>query len=142
MSDIGKYPQIKFFKKHAADILAGNKTMEARPRSPKWIAAIENTPFVELTYGARYRPATIITLARIKRVEIKPFAEATEEDVRRFGCGWQHRSIEEFVRVHEQWYAKELSKGYPVAWIYFKLVEGYSNPKKSIQTDPLEPGSK
>jgi hypothetical protein len=27
--------------------------------------------------------------------------------------------------VHNEWYSKELAKGYPVVWIFFRLVKRY-----------------
>lgn len=117
-----QYPQIKFLKAAVPEILAGRKTMEARPRSMRWIDEIEQADTVELTWGARFAVPTIFARAHVERVEVKPFAEATQEDVKRFGGRWRNESVAAFVAEHERWYAKELEKGYPVAWIYFTII--------------------
>jgi hypothetical protein len=116
-------PQIKFLKGAVEDILAGGKTMEARPRSLRWIDAISRAGVVELTFGPRFKPPTVFALAEIELVVTKPFSEATAEDVRRFGGGWQDKGVEAFIAVHERWYAAELSEGKPVGWIYFHLLD-------------------
>lgn len=117
-----EYPQIKFLKAAVPDILAGHKTLEARPRSMRWIEGIEKADVVELTWGARFAPPTVFARARIERVEVKPFAAATRQDVVRFGSRWQDEPVATFVAKHEAWYAKLLQKGQPVVWIYFTIV--------------------
>jgi hypothetical protein len=117
-----KLPQIKFLKKSMPEILAGTKTMEARPRSPRWINNFYEGQLVELTYGARFKAPIVFATARIEQIAVKPFADATEEDVKRFGGGWHEKGITAFVAEHERWYADEFAKDYPVVWIYFKLV--------------------
>jgi hypothetical protein len=88
----------------------------------RWIDEIASADVVELTWGARFAPPTVFARARIERVEVKPFAKATKEDVARFGGRWQGESVATFVAKHEEWYAKLLQKEYPVVWIYFTLV--------------------
>jgi hypothetical protein len=117
-----QYPQIKFLKAAVPGILAGQKTLEARPRSMRWIEEIASADVVELTWGARFAAPAVFARARIERVVVKPFAEATKEDVARFGSRWQNESVATFVKKHEEWYAKLLQKGHPVVWIYFTLV--------------------
>ncbi|HEU5187574.1 MAG TPA: hypothetical protein VFT87_03655 [Candidatus Saccharimonadales bacterium] len=123
--EIGKmkeYPQIKFLKAAVPEILDGRKTAEARPRSVRWIDKISNAEIVELTWGARFATPTVFARARLEQVDVKTFAEATQEDVKRFGGRWHDVPVARFVTELEQWYAKELLKGHPVAWIYFTLI--------------------
>jgi len=122
-SSAQKLTQIKFLKKAVMPILSGSKTMEARPRSPRWIDSFHEGQLIELTYGARFKPPVVIATASIERIEIKPFADATEDDARRFGGSWHEKGVTAFIAEHERWYAKELAKGYPVVWIYFTLVD-------------------
>lgn len=124
------YPQVKFLQRNIPDILAHIKTMEVRPRSARWANRVANSPVIALTHGARFSPAKVFALAQVQRVEIKPFAQATAEDVRRFGQGWQHKPVAQFSAAHEGWYAKELGKGHPVVWIYFELIPSSVAPDR------------
>jgi len=123
MSTESKRPAIKFLKHSAEDILAGKKTLEPRPRSLRWIERIEKADVVDLTYGPRMGAPTIFATAKIEKVEIRPFDTITPDDLKRVGYGWELRTVAEFISAYTEWYAKELAKGYPVAWIYFTVIE-------------------
>lgn len=118
-------PQIKFYKDAVPDILSGRKTLEPRPRSPQWIAKIADSKLVDLTYGPRIGVPKIFASAEILKVDTRPFETATMEDLTQIALGWQDKTAEEFVAEYTKWFAKDLTKGYPVAWIYFKLNEAY-----------------
>jgi len=118
-------PQIKFYKDAVPDILSGRKTLEPRPRSPQWIARIAESELVDLTYGPRIGVPKIFASAEILKVDTRPFETATKEDLIQIGLSWQDKTPEEFVEEYTKWFAKDLAKGYPVAWIYFKLKERY-----------------
>ncbi|MBX6722937.1 MAG: hypothetical protein IRY92_06855, partial [Dactylosporangium sp.] len=45
----------------------------------------------------------------------------TADDLRLIGYDWPNRTVEEFVAVYTDWFAKELARGYPVAWIKFEV---------------------
>lgn len=100
----------------------GAKRPKARPRSMRWINEISNAKIVELTWGARFATPTVFARARLEQVDVKTFAEATQEDVKRFGGRWRDVPVARFVTELEQWYAKELRKGHQVVWIYFTLI--------------------
>lgn len=119
----GRNPQIKFFKDAVPYIVSGDKTLEVRPRSPVWVEKITKAELVDLTYGPRFGPPHIFAEAKILRVEVRPFCTTTEDDLRQLGRSWSEKSPQEFAEIHEKWFAKALVKGYPVAWIFFKLVE-------------------
>ena len=118
-------PQIKFYKDAVFDILSEKKTLEPRPRSPQWIAKITDSKLVDLTYGPRIGIQKIFASAEILKVEIRPFESTTREDLIHIALGWQNKTIEEFVTEYTKWFAKDLIKGYQVAWISFKLREVY-----------------
>lgn len=115
-------PVIKFFKDAVEDILAGRKTLEPRPRSPSWIERLGKAGQASLTYGPRFGAPTVFATARITDVAVRPFESVTIEDLARIGYGWSDRSCEEFVAEYTRWFAKELEKGYPVAWISFEVI--------------------
>lgn len=119
------HPQIKFYKDAVPDILSGRKTLEPRPRSPQWIARIADSKLVDLTYGPRIGVPKVFASAEILNVDTRPFETATIEDLVQIALGWQDKSPEEFIQEYTKWFAKDLAKGYPVAWIYFKLKEKY-----------------
>jgi len=116
-------PAIKFFKDAVEDILAGRKTLEPRPRSPSWIERLEKVGQASLTYGPRFGAPTVFATARITDVTVRPFGSVTVEDLARIGYGWSDRSCKEFVVEYTRWFAKELAKGYPVAWISFEVID-------------------
>lgn len=120
-----RVPQIKFYKDAVPDIVSGQKTLEPRPRSPRWIERISNTKEADLTYGPRIGVPTIFARAEIVKVETRPFETATQEDLEKIALGWQDKTPKEFIEEYTKWFSKELAKGYPVAWIYFKLIEAY-----------------
>lgn len=123
MQNTEKRPQIKFYKDAVPDILSGRKTIEPRPRSHAWIERITTTQLVDLTYGPRIGVPKIFATAQILKVESRPFNTATKDDLKGIGLGWQNRTPEEFIAEYERWFQKELAKGYPVAWIYFTVVD-------------------
>lgn len=114
-------PTIKFYKDAVQDILDGRKTLEPRPRSHAWISRIEAAGRAHLTYGPRAGKPTIFATARIVGVELRGFETATADDLRLIGYDWPNRTVEEFVAVYTDWFAKELARGYPVAWIKFEV---------------------
>lgn len=115
-------PSIKFFKDAVEDILAGRKTLEPRPRSLSWIRRIEKVEKVSFTYGPRFGASTVFATARITDITVRSFDSVTPEDLRRIGYDWADRSCEEFVAEYTRWFAKELEKNYPVAWISFEVL--------------------
>lgn len=123
MQNTERRPQIKFYKDAISDILSDRKTIEPRPRSRAWIERIAATKLVDLTYGPRISVPKIFATAKILKVETRPFNTATEEDLKGIALGWQDKAPEEFIVEYEKWFQKELSKGYPVAWIYFKVID-------------------
>lgn len=116
-------PQIKFYKDAAPYILSGDKTLEVRPRSRAWVEKISKAKLVDLTYGPRFRPPHIFATAKIFRVEVRSFDTTTKEDLKQLGRSWLKKTPKEFAEIHKKWFAKDLAKSYPVAWIFFKLVE-------------------
>ncbi|MGH3889933.1 MAG: ASCH domain-containing protein [Pseudonocardiaceae bacterium] len=116
-------PAIKFFKNAVEDILAGRKTLEPRPRSLSWIRRLEKVGQASLTYGPRFGAPTFFATARITDITLRSFDTATPEDLRRIGYNWTNRSCEEFVAEYTRWFARELEKGYPVAWISFQVID-------------------
>jgi hypothetical protein len=115
-------PRIKFFKDQVEAVLKGEKTLEVRPRSQAWVNRLRFAERVEFTCGPRFGRPQVFAVAAIEKVEIKPFDRATKRDLARLARGWEKRTLAEYVAVHEKWFSKELSKGYPVAWIYFRLI--------------------
>ncbi len=103
-------PAIKFFKDAVADILAGRKTLEPRPRSLSWIRRLEKAGQASLTYGPRFGAPTVFAIARITDITVRPFDSAAPEDLMRIGYGWAERSCEEFLIEYKSWFAKELAK--------------------------------
>jgi len=122
---IKKIPQIKFYKDAVPDILSGKKTLEPRPRSPRWIEKITNSKEAELTYGPRIGVPTVFAKAEILEVETRPFETATREDLDQVALGWEDKEPYEFVDEYTKWFSKDLAKGNPVAWIRFKVKEKY-----------------
>ncbi len=118
-------PQIKFYKDAVPDIVLGNKTLEPRPRNLKWINRIMEANEVDFTFGPRFGVPKIFATAQILKVEIRPFETTTKEDLIRIALEWQNKTPEEFIKTYNSWFAKDLAKGYAVAWIYFKLKEKY-----------------
>jgi ASCH domain len=114
---------MKFFKDAVEDILAGRKTLEPRPRSASWIERLEKVGQASLTYGPRFGASTVFATARITDVTVRPFETVTVGDLARIGYGWADRSCEEFVVEYTRWFAEELEKGYPVAWISFEVID-------------------
>lgn len=121
----GKRPQLKFLKEQVDNVLKGKKTLEPRPRSRQWIERIANVVFIDLTYGARFKPPVIFATAKVLKVEVRPFETTTKEDLIKISRGWEEKEPEEFIRVHNEWFAKELSRGLPVLWIYFRIIKKY-----------------
>lgn len=115
-------PAIKFFKDAVDDILTGRKTLEPRPRSLPWIRRLEKVGQASFTYGPRFGVPTIFATACITDITVRPFDTVTLEDLRRIGYDWADRSREEFVMEYTRWFARELEKNYPVAWIGFEVV--------------------
>lgn len=114
-------PAIKFFKNAVPDILSGAKTLEPRPRGDIWIKTIQKAPRARLTYGPRMGAPTVFAIARIISVQIRGLETATQEDVDRIGSHWAGRDPAEFVSTYTRWYARELDKGYHVAWVSFEV---------------------
>lgn len=119
-------PVIKFFKDAAPDILSGGKTLEPRPRSDSWIKRIQGARHVRLTYGPMMGTQTVFAVARIISVEIRSLETATQQDVDRIGSHWTGRDPAEFVAAYTHWYARELAKGYQVAWVSFEVDQAAS----------------
>lgn len=119
--------QIKFLKDQLHFVLDGKKTLETRPRSRQWIERLTKADEIDLTYGARFTSPKVFARAKLEKVEVRPFETTTKEDLIRISRGWEDKTPEEFARVHNEWYAKELAKGYPVVWIYFKVVRKYKD---------------
>ena len=65
----------------------------------------------------------VFAVARLEKVEVRPFKTTTVDDLKRISRGWENKTPKEFARVHNEWYAKELAKGYSVVWIYFKITK-------------------
>lgn len=120
---IAELPAIKFLKETVPDIVSGAKTLEARCRSQSWVSKIQKTERTRFTFGPRMGAPTTFAIAHINSVEIRGFDTATRVDVDRIGAEWVERPIDEFVTGYTDWYAKELAKGYPVAWIAFTVEE-------------------
>ena len=118
-------PQLKFLKDQVAYVLSGQKTLEPRPRSTQWINKFKKAKFVDLTFGPRFRPPMIFATAELINIEIRPFNTVTKDDLKQISRGWENKTPQEFAKVHNAWYVKELSKGYQVAWIYFKIVKKF-----------------
>jgi len=118
-----KRPQLKFLKDQVGCVLNGSKTLEPRPRSRRWIERISKVDEIELTYGPRFSPPKVFALAKLEKVEVRPFETTTKGDLIRISRGWKHKEPEEFIKVHNEWYSKELAKGYPVVWIFFRIIE-------------------
>lgn len=115
-------PVIKPFKDAVADILAGRKTLEPRPRSLSWIRRLEKVGQASFMYGPRFGAPTVFAIARITDITVRPFDSATPEDLTHIGYDWTERGCEEFVVEYTNWFAKELAKNYPVAWIRFAVI--------------------
>lgn len=118
-----KLPAIKFYKNAVADIVCGRKTLEPRPRSMPWIRRLEQAGYAALTYGPRFGTPAVFAVARITDITIRPFGTADACDLGRIGSTWRGRAPEAFADEYTRWFAKELAKGYPVAWISFEVVE-------------------
>lgn len=116
-------PAIKFFKDAVDDVLAGNKTLEPRPRTVAWIKRLERAGRASLTYGPRFGAPTVFATARITDITIRSFETATSQDLERIGAAWRGENPERFIREYTRWFEKELTKGYPVAWISFKVMQ-------------------
>ncbi|MGH3928944.1 MAG: ASCH domain-containing protein [Pseudonocardiaceae bacterium] len=116
-------PAIKFFKDSVEDVLAGNKTLEPRPRTQAWIKRLERAGYASLTYGPRFGAPTVFATARITDITIRSFETATVQDLECIGTVWQGESTEKFIREYTRWFEKELAKGYPVAWISFEILQ-------------------
>lgn len=123
---IAALPAIKFLKRTVPDILDGSKTLEARPRSEPWIRRIRDAPRARLTYGPMRGAPTVFAVARICSVEVRGFGTATQDDLGRIGPDWAGRGTEDFTAAYADWYAKELARGYAVAWISFEVDPGWS----------------
>jgi hypothetical protein len=54
---------------------------------------------------------------------VRPFGSVTVADLARIGYDWPDRSCAEFSVEYTHWFAKELEKGYPVAWISFEVID-------------------
>lgn len=119
-------PQLKFLKDQVGYVLDGKKTLEPRPRSHQWIDRLSEAEEIELTYGPRFAPPKVFARAKIEGIEVRPFETVTQEDLEQISRGWEDKTPEEFARVHNEWYAKELAKGYPVVWVYFKIIKVFS----------------
>lgn len=118
-----KRPQLKFLKDQVNYVINGSKTLEPRPRSRQWIERIAGAELIDLTYGPRFSPPKIFATAKLLKVEIRPFESTTKEDLVKISRGWEDKEPEEFIEVHNEWYAKELAKGYPIAWIHFSVID-------------------
>ena len=118
-----RLPQLKFLKDQVGFVLDGSKTLEVRPRSDRWIQKMLDSKRIELTWGARFAPPMVFAVARLEKVEVRPFKTTTVDDLKRISRGWENKTPKEFARVHNEWYAKELAKGYSVVWIYFKITK-------------------
>lgn len=118
----GVLPTIKFFKDAVEDILTGRKTLEPRPRSLPWISRLEKFGQASFVHGPRFGAPTVFAAARIIDITVRPFDSVTPGDLRRIGYGWAGRSCEEFAEEYTRWFARELEKGYPVAWISFEVI--------------------
>ena len=118
-------PQLKFFKDQVGFVLDGRKTLEPRPRSSRWIQRLAGAEEIDLTYGPRFAPPKVFARAKLEKLELRPFETTTKENLEKISRGWEDKEPEEFIRVHNEWYKKELAKGYPVVWIYFRVLESY-----------------
>lgn len=115
--------QLKFFKDQVPFILSGKMTLEPRPRNESWIKNLMNTKEIQLTYGSRFRPPKVFAIAQVKKVEIRPFESVTKSDLKKISRGWEKKTPKEYAHEHISWFRKELTKGYLVAWIYFKVTK-------------------
>jgi len=120
-----KRAQLKFLKKIVGSILDGNKTLEVRPRSRRWIENFSKADEIDLTYGPRFAAPKVFARAKLEKVEVRPFETTTKKDLKRISRGWEEKTPKEFIEVHNEWYSKELAKNYPVAWIFFRVIEAY-----------------
>lgn len=125
MEGTKRRPQLKFLKDQIGYVMDGSKTLEPRPRSQRWIQRILQADEIELTYGPRFSPPRVFAIAKIEKVEVRPFETTTKDDLIRISRGWEDKKSEEFIQVHNEWYAKELAKGYPIVWIYFEVIERF-----------------
>lgn len=124
---VERRPQLKFLKDQVGYVLDGKKTLEPRPRSHQWIDRLSEAEEIDLTYGPRFAPPKVFARVKIERIEVRPFDTVTQEDLKQISRGWEDKTPEEFARVHNEWYAKELAKGYPVVWVYFKITEVFED---------------
>lgn len=128
---------IKFYKDAVPDILAGRKTLEARPRSPSWIRRVQAAKCARFTYGPRFGSQTVFARAKIISVSVRPFETATREDLESIALGWETRTSVEFAREYERWFESDLSKGYPVVWISFKVLSDTSSVRHEDEHDNI-----
>lgn len=125
MEETKRRMHLKFLKDQIGYVLDGSKTLEPRPRSQRWIQQIMQADEIELTWGPRFSPPRVFAIAKIERVEVRPFETTTKEDLLRISRGWEDKQPGEFIQIHNEWYAKELAKGYPVVWVYFEVTERF-----------------
>ncbi len=118
--------QLKFLKDQIGHVLDGSKTIEIRPRSRNWIERIAGADLIDLTYGARFKPPTIFATAKLLKIEIRAFESTKKEDLKKLSIRWKDKEPQEFIDVHNEWYKKELKKGYPVAWIHYQVIKKYT----------------
>lgn len=123
IGDLAALPRIKFFKEAVPEILDGRKTLEARARSEGWINKLELASHAALTSGPRFGQPTTFAVARILDVDRRPFDTASVEDLQQLGGDWASRTVELFVEEYTAWFARELERGYQVAWIRFEVAE-------------------
>lgn len=84
---------------------------------------------VDFTYGPRFKTPRIFASAKIIKIAVKPFENTTRRDLKKISLGWQNKPLEDFIKEYKAWFAKDLNKGYPVVWIYFKLKSAYEKEK-------------
>lgn len=111
---MGARPQLKFFKNQIQYILEGKKTLEPRPRSDQWIKKISKADEIDLTYGPRFGSPFVFATAKLLKVEVRPFETTTKQDLIQISRGWEERTTDEFIKEHNEWFAKEIASGYAV----------------------------
>lgn len=76
-------PQLKFLKAIIDSIMIGDKTLEVRPRSRRWIEYFSKADEIDLTYGPRFSAPKVFARAKLEKVEVRPFESTTEKDLKR-----------------------------------------------------------
>lgn len=105
--------------KHSSLVREACRELDGSRKSRKYHSRVEKVSF---TYGSRFGASTVFATARITDITVQSFDSVTPEDLRRIGYDWVDRSCEEFAAEYTRWFAKELEKNYPVAWVSFEVI--------------------